>query len=75
MTIGPSAGPKRGGINVVGQGGATARGEKMMIYQSVGTAGPNMFVKDVAKDNVFFKKAGQVTDESAPATESLGDGD
>jgi hypothetical protein len=70
ITIGPSAGPKGGGINGVGQGAATAKGEKMMIYQSVGTAGPNM----VVKDNVFFKKAGQVTDESVPASESLGDG-
>ena len=70
MTVGPSAGPKGGGITAVGQGAATAKGEKMMIYQSVGTAGPNM----VVKDNVFFKKAGQVTDESVPATENLGDG-
>jgi hypothetical protein len=74
MTIGPSASPKGGGINVVGQGAAPTKGEKMMIYQSVGTAGANMVVRDVGKDNVFFKKAGQVADESVPATESLGDG-
>jgi hypothetical protein len=75
MTIGPSMGPRGGAINVVGQGGAaTTKGEKTMIYQSVGTEGPNMIVKDVVKDNVFFKKTGQVTDESMPATESLGDG-
>ena len=40
-----------------------------MIYQRVGTAGPNM----VVNDNVFFKKAGQASDEPTPATESLGD--
>jgi hypothetical protein len=68
MAIGSSAGP-RTRVNVVGQGAATAKGEQIMIYQRVGTAGPNM----VVNDNVFFKKGGQESDEPAPATENLGD--
>ena len=69
MAIGSLVGPRGGSINVVGQGAATAKGEQVMIYQRVGTAGPNM----VVNDNVLFKKAGQLSDEPAPATENLGD--
>jgi hypothetical protein len=45
------------------------KGEQVMIYQRVGTAGPNM----VLNDNVFFKRSGQISDEPAPTTENLGD--
>lgn len=50
-------------------GGAPEKGQPMMIYQRVGTTGPNMIVND----NLFFKKGGQVPDEPAPTTENLGD--
>ncbi len=63
---------KRGnavGMTVAGPGAIPEKGGQVMIYQHVGTAGPNM----VVNDNVFFKKAGQGSDEPAPTTESLGD--
>jgi len=67
MAIGST--PNTAGVKVAGPGGAPGKGEQVMIYQRVGTAGPNM----VVNDNVFFKKAGQASDEPTPATESLGD--
>lgn len=57
------------GKTVAGAGAIPEKGGEVMIYQHVGTAGPNM----VLNDSVFFKKAGQASDEPAPATESLGD--
>ena len=57
------------GMRVPGPGGIPEKGGQVMIYQQVGTAGPNM----VVNDNVFFKKAGPASDEPAPKTENLGD--
>ena len=45
--------------------------ERVVIYQRVGNAGPEMSVRD----NVFFKTVGQSSDEPAPTTENLGDQD
>jgi len=67
MAIGST--PDTARTKVAGPGGAPGKGEQLMIYQHVGTAGPNM----VVDDNVFFKKGGQTSDEPAPATENLGD--
>jgi hypothetical protein len=67
MAIGSS--PDTARTKVAGPGGAPGKGEQLMIYQHVGTAGPNM----VVDDNVFFKKGGQTSDEPAPAIENLGD--
>jgi hypothetical protein len=57
------------GMRVAGPGAVPEKGGQGMIYQHVGTAGPNM----VVNDNVFFKKDGQASDEPTPTTESLGD--
>jgi hypothetical protein len=51
-------------------GGPPEKGEPGMLYQSVGTAGPNIAVN---RGDVFFKSAGRVSDDPAPATDSLGD--
>lgn len=61
--------PDTARTKVAGPGGAPGKSEQLMIYQHVGTAGPNM----VVNDNVFFKKGGQTSDEPTPATENLGD--
>ena len=53
----------------VGRGAVPERDHPVMIYQSVGAAGPNM----VLNKDVFFKKYGKVSDEPPAATESLGD--
>ena len=60
---------RSGGVTVGGPAAVREKGGQVMLYQHVGTAGPNM----VANDNVFFKKAGQASDEPAPASENLGD--
>lgn len=49
--------------------GPFEKGGQVMIYQHMGTAGPNM----VVNDNVIFKKAGEASDDPAPTAESLGD--
>ncbi len=67
MAIGSTPSTVR--MKLAGPDGAPGKGEQVMIYQRVGTAGPNM----VVNDNVFFKKAGQASDEPTPTTESLGD--
>jgi hypothetical protein len=69
MAIISMTGAKGGAANVIGAGRVVAKGEQVMIYQRVGTTGPNM----ILNDNVFFKKAGQTSDEPAPTTEGLGD--
>jgi hypothetical protein len=46
-------GAKGSGFGVPGQGGISAKGERVMIYQRVGTAGPDM----VMNDNVFFQES------------------
>lgn len=67
FTINPP-GPKDSGYGVRGPGVA-AKGERVMIYQRVGTAGPDM----VVNHDVVFKKAGHDLDEPAPTVENLGD--
>ena len=49
-------------------GGIPEKGDRVMIYQNIGTAGPNM----VVNGDVMFKKAGKVSDEHA-STEDLGE--
>lgn len=50
-------------------GGLPDKGEQVMLYQRVGTTGPNM----VVNDDVIFKKAGEASNEPVPSTENLGD--
>jgi hypothetical protein len=50
-------------------GDSPEKGEHVMLYQRVGTAGPTM----AAGDNVFFKSAGRLSDGPAPTSETLGD--
>jgi len=65
-----SIGQIAGGMTMkAGPGGSPEKGQQVMFYRHVGPAGPSM----VLNDNLFFKKAGQVSDGPAPATESLGD--
>lgn len=45
------------------------KGERVMFYQRVGTAGPNTAVGG----NVMFRSTGRVPDDPAPTTENLGD--
>jgi len=45
------------------------KGERVMFYQRVGTAGPNMAVGG----NVMFRSTGRLPDDPAPTTENLGD--
>jgi hypothetical protein len=69
MAIVSSSASNTADFKVARTGGLPAKGEHVMIYQRVGTAGPNM----VVNDNVFFKKSVQKADEPAPTTENLGD--
>lgn len=64
----PSSLSTRTGIGNEAGTVAVRRSEGVMLYQRVGTAGPNM----VMNNDVFFKKAGR-QDGPAPATENLGD--
>jgi hypothetical protein len=50
-------------------GGPLEKGEHMMLYQSVGAAGPGMAVGG----NVAFRRTGRVADDPTPTTENLGD--
>ena len=68
MAIASSSSAGAASINVAGQG-LSAKREHVMIYQRVGTAGPNLSVNN----NVFFKTAEPVADEPAPTTDNLGD--
>lgn len=52
-----------------GPGATSVPSGQVMLYQRVGTAGPNM----VVNDDVMFKKSGEASDEPVPNTESLGD--
>ena len=51
-------------------GGPAEKGEQLMLYQSVGTAGPNIAVSG---GEMVFKSAGREPDDRAPTTENLGD--
>jgi hypothetical protein len=75
MAIASSSKRNAAGMTVAGADAIPEKGGQVMIYQHVGTAGPNMVVNDNVffKDKVFSKKAGQASDEPAPTTESLGD--
>ena len=57
------------GLRAAGPDGISEKAGQVMIYQQVGTAGPNM----VANGNVVFRKAEQASDEPAPTNENLGD--
>lgn len=50
-------------------GDSPDKGEHVMIYQRIGTAGPSMAVGG----NMAFKRSGSVPDGPAPTTENLGD--
>jgi|SRR5215469_3224473 len=50
-------------------GDGPEKGEQVMLYQRIGTAGPTM----AAGGNVFFKSAGRISDDPAPTSENLGD--
>jgi len=65
----PSSLSAAGAGNEAGTVAMRGSGEGVMLYQRVGTAGPNM----VMNKDVFFKKGGQPSDGQAPATENLGD--
>jgi hypothetical protein len=65
----PSSLSAAGAGNEAGTVAMRGRGEGVMLYQRVGTAGPNM----VMNKDVFFKKGGRPSDGPAPATENLGD--
>jgi len=69
MPLASPLGAGRAGVSVMGEAGHPPKGEHMVFYQHLDTAGPSMSIGD----NVFFKKAGQASDEPAPATENLGD--
>jgi len=69
MAIPSSLSARTGAGNEAGTVAMGGRGEGVMLYQRVGTAGPNM----VMNKDVFFKKGGQPSEEPAPATENLGD--
>jgi hypothetical protein len=49
--------------------GSSEKGEHVMLYQSVGTAGPSMAVGG----NIVFRSSGQTQDALPPSTENLGD--
>jgi hypothetical protein len=49
--------------------GPPEKGERVMLYQNIGTAGPNMAIGG----NVMFKTAGQTSADPAPTAENLGD--
>lgn len=61
-----------GGAGMVKPAGVPGPGDKgphVMMYQRIGTGGPDL----VMKDNVFFRQAGQASDAPPPTTENLGD--
>jgi hypothetical protein len=66
MPVSP-AGFGAGGVTTAGLAGP-AKGERVMVYGGADAAGPNVLYKQV-----FVNKAGQDSNESAPATENLGD--
>ena len=68
MAIPSSAGPTIISANGPGQAGLPAKGERVMVYEGLGTAGPDVFF-----NNGLTKRPGQVSDEPAPTTENLGD--
>ena len=60
--------PKMAAIKGPG-GELPEKGEQVMLYQRIGTAGPTM----AAGGNAFFKRTGQLSDGPTPTSESLGD--
>jgi hypothetical protein len=50
--------------------GPAGKGEQVMLYQRVGTAGPDIALN---AGNVAFKSIGRTPNDPAPTTESLGD--
>jgi hypothetical protein len=64
-----SVGPNSKTVSFKGPGDSPEKGEQVMLYQRVGTAGPTM----AAGGNVVFKSAGRLSDDPAPTSENLGD--
>jgi hypothetical protein len=62
-------GPNSKTVSFKGPGDSAEKGEQVMLYQRVGTAGPTM----AAGGNVVFKSAGRLSDDPAPTSENLGD--
>lgn len=60
---------KGSGFSVGETGVSNGKGERLMLYQQLGPAGPNM----VGNGNMVFKKGGPLPDETPPTTEKLGD--
>lgn len=48
-------------------GGTSEKGDQVMLYQRVGTAGPNIAANEI------FRKSGEASDGPPPSTETLGD--
>jgi hypothetical protein len=63
-------GPTAKTVSVKGAfGGPPEKGEQVMLYQSIGTAGPKITVNG---GNVIFKSTGRESDDPTPSTETLG---
>lgn len=58
-----------GMVKAPGLPGPGDKGPQVMMYQRIGTGGPNL----VMDDNVVYRQAGQASDAPRPTTENLGD--
>ena len=58
-----------GMVKAAGVPGPGDKGPHVMMYQKIGTGGPNL----VMNDNVFFRQSGEASDAPRPTTETLGD--
>jgi len=56
-------------VRAAGVPGPADKGPNVIMYQRIGTSGPNL----VMDDDVVFRQSGQASDAPAPATENLGD--
>lgn len=58
-----------GMVKAAGVPGPGDKGPHVMMYQKIGTGGPNL----VMNDNVIFRQSGEASDAPRPTTETLGD--